>query len=98
MTQRDSNRTWSLGAAGFATTDLAAELAESFVRHGLLPSLAAMDALHISTATVNEMNVLLTWNCKHLANAEVLPDLTAFIRSQGYEPPIICTPDELMGE
>ena len=54
--------------------------------------------MDIAVATVHEINVLLTWNCRHLANVELFSEVARVIRLFGYEPPIICTPDELMGE
>lgn len=57
-----------------------------------------MDALHIATATVHGMDYLLTWNCKHIANAVTLPRVYEVCRSFGYEPPLVCTPYELSGE
>jgi len=65
---------------------------------GLLPPKAAIDALHLALATVHGMDYLLTWNCTHLANAALRSRLEAVCRAQGYEPPIICTPEELGGE
>jgi predicted nucleic acid-binding protein len=76
----------------------AIELADGLVAAGLLPEIAATDALHLSMATVHEMNVLLTWNCGHLANATILGEVGRFVRIKGYELPIVCTPDQLMGD
>lgn len=74
------------------------ELAESLVREGVVPRRAAVDALHVAIAAANAMDVLLTWNCAHLANAERIPYMERFIRGCGFAPPVICTPEELMGE
>jgi hypothetical protein len=74
------------------------ELGDALITEGPIPSKAAIDALHIAVAAVHEMNVLLTWNCRHLANVELFRDVERVIRSFGYDPPMICTPDELMGE
>ncbi len=79
-------------------TDEAVELGEALIHEGVLPPKAVTDALHIAIAVVHEMDVLLTWNCKHLANAETLGAVTRVIRTRGFESPVICTPDELMGE
>jgi len=79
-------------------TDEVILLGENLIREGALPEKAAIDALHIALSTVHEMDVLLTWNCRHLANAEILGVVNRFIRSEGFESPIICTPEELMGE
>ena len=63
-----------------------------------LPASADVDALHIAVAAVGEMDYLLTWNLKHIANATLRKQIESVCRSQGYDPPIICTPYELMGE
>lgn len=63
-----------------------------------LPPQAAADALHIATAACHGMEYLLTWNLTHIANAEYRPRVERVCRAAGYEPPVLCTPDELMGE
>ena len=78
--------------------DEAIDLGAAIVTTGILPDKAARDALHLGVATVRGMDYLLTWNCAHLANAEVIRVVNRFIRARGYDPPIICTPDELMGD
>lgn len=73
-------------------------LAESLVTDGPIPRKAAGDALHIAIATVYACEYLLTWNCRHIANAEIQRAARLVVRDQGFELPIICTPEELMGE
>ena len=51
-----------------------------------------------SLAIVNEVDVLLTWNCRHLPNRRILGELGRLVRTMGYELPTVCTPDELMGD
>jgi len=63
----------------------------------VIPPKAVEDALHIAVATIHGMDYLLTWNCKHIANAEKEHAIAAVCRSNNFEPPIICTPEELMG-
>jgi len=63
-----------------------------------LPDRAAVDAIHIAIATVHGMNYLLTWNCTHIANASLRSQIELICRENGYEPPIICTPEELLQE
>ena len=77
-------------------TEEASVLAEELVRRRALPESAAVDALHISVAVVNGLDYLLTWNCTHIANATIRGDIERICRSKGYEPPVICTPEELM--
>lgn len=72
-------------------------LARTLVEKGPIPEKAAVDALHIAIATVHGIDYLLTWNCRHIANAEMQTALAAVCRVAGYEPPIICTPEEFLG-
>ena len=73
-------------------------LARALVEKGPIPEKATVDALHIAIATVHGMDYLLTWNCKHIANAEMQTAVSRIYRSVGYEPPVICTPEELSGD
>ena len=71
-------------------------LAERLISGVPLPEKAAVDALHISVAAVNGVEYLLTWNCKHIANPSMRPRIERLCREMGYEPPVICTPQELL--
>ena len=75
---------------------LAEELAAHLLAASALPEKAKADALHIAIATVHGIDYLLTWNCKHIANATKRLKIESICRSSGYEPSIICTPLELM--
>ena len=79
------------------TNEAAITLAEKFIRSKIIPKKATQDSLHIAIATIHEMNYLLTWNCTHIANAEIQKGIAKITQSEGYEMPIICTPSELMG-
>jgi hypothetical protein len=72
------------------------ELATAFVQTQLVPSKVAEDAYHIAIATVYQLDYLLTWNCKHIANAQIQSRLRQVSYQQGYELPILCTPHELL--
>ncbi len=74
----------------------AKRLAAYLVAQGSLPQKAQLDALHIAVATAHGIEYLLTWNCTHIANAIMRPRIEQACRDCGYEPPIICTPQELM--
>lgn len=78
-------------------TEEAAELAQEFLRQSNLLAKASNDALHMALATVYSIDYLLTGNCKHMANARLQKKLSQVSIDLGYELPIICTPDELMG-
>jgi predicted nucleic acid-binding protein len=71
-------------------------LALKLLSGAALPVKAKADALHIAIAAVHGVDYLLTWNCKHIANAVMRPRIEGICRAAGYEPPIICTPPELM--
>ncbi|GAB4283473.1 MAG: hypothetical protein Fur0025_13490 [Oscillatoriaceae cyanobacterium] len=73
------------------------DLAEQFLERSSLPSKADVDAVHIAAATVHGMDYLLTWNCKHIANAQIQRKLAEISLDLGYELPILCTPYELLG-
>jgi hypothetical protein len=71
-------------------------LAESLILGVPLPDKAAIDALHVALATVNGIDFVLTWNCTHIANAALQHKIDSVCRAAGYNPPIICTPEQLM--
>jgi predicted nucleic acid-binding protein len=79
-------------------TTSAQRLAVTIVEKGLLPQTAYPDALHIAIAAVHQVDYLLTWNCSHIANAEILPRVALIGESFGLSLPYICTPEELLGE
>ncbi len=64
----------------------------------LLPARATRDAVHIAVSSIHGVDILLTWNCKHIANAEIMKDLAAIVAGCGHEMPILCTPEELVGD
>jgi hypothetical protein len=85
------------GTAVLEVTPDAMTLARVLVRERAVPTQAAADAMHIALAAVHRMDFLLTWNCRHIANAEVRGQVEDVLRSHGFVPPVLCTPEELMG-
>ena len=79
-------------------TDEANSLAKEILASGLLPPDADRDAAHIALATVHEMDILLSWNCRHIANATLQSRLRHVAEKSGFALPVLCTPDELTGE
>ena len=77
------------------TTDVES-LAAAILEEVPLPPRAATDALHIAVAAVNGVEYLLTWNCRHIANPALRPRIESEYRKIGFEPPVICTPHELL--
>lgn len=78
--------------------DCARALARLFVERGLIPKKALEDAFHVAVATAQGMDFLLTWNCRHIANAEIVGRLEAACLELGYRMPTLCTPEQLMGD
>ena len=77
-------------------TPKALQLAQFLLEQFALPAKAEADALHISISVTNGIDYLLTWNCKHIANAITRRKIEMFCYQQNYEPSVICTPEELM--
>ena len=71
-------------------------LAAELVSTGPIPPEASADALHIAIAAVNGVDYLLTWSCRHLANATLRGRIEVLVEDAGYGCPVICTPEELM--
>ena len=70
-------------------------LATHFIEVGALPEKAFVDAVHVAAAATHGMDFLLTWNCKHIANAIIRGRLEMLCRTHNLQPPMICTPEEL---
>ena len=79
-------------------TDDSRVVARRLLVKGPLPAQAEGDALHIAIAAAHGMEYLVTWNCRHIANAWMRPQIEEVIREFGYEPPVLCTPEELLEE
>ena len=79
-----------------ALNDDVAELAVTYGNQLGLPERAAVDVLHIAIAVAHGMDFLLTWNCAHIANGEVVRRLRALNEAIHTGTPIIVTPEELM--
>ena len=86
------------GLPTLPTTPEAADLARLFLATGSLPPAATVDAVHLAVATLATADYLLTWNCRHLANAQILRRLEKEAGRHGWNLPKVCTPHELMGE
>lgn len=78
------------------TTSEALALAKELVQMGAMPVKAAEDALHVAICAVQGIPFLLTWNCRHMANAVLRPTIDKTCTNMGFRAPVICTPEELM--
>lgn len=81
-------------ASDAITQDLTRRLIDSQA----VPPKALEDAVHIATAAAQGMDILLTWNCRHIANGEQMWKIISACADAGFQCPTICTPDELLGE
>jgi len=74
----------------------AEDLTRALLSSRLMPPRAEVDAAHVATAAVHGMDFLLTWNCRHIANATIVEKLRDLCEREGFPAPVICTPHELM--
>jgi len=79
-------------------TEDAEPLTRAILASGVIPPRAIRDAAHIAVAAVHGVDYLLTWNCRHLANAQIMRRIAVVCDRLGHRMPLICTPEELMGE
>jgi hypothetical protein len=81
--------------ASLPLTEICLELAELLLTRHALPAKARVDAIHIGIAAVNSIEYLLTWNCRHIANATLRTKIESTCRGFGYNSLVLCTPYEL---
>lgn len=74
------------------------KIASEIMARAILPPQALVDALHIAMVAHHKVQYLMTWNCKHIANAKILPRIYDVLKDQGCPIPIICTPEEMVSD
>ena len=74
------------------------DIALSLIDRLALPDRALADAAHIAICIVHGIDYWLTWNCTHIANATYQPIINDVSNAFGFSMPVICTPDQLMGD
>jgi len=79
-------------------TEAVNDVAKAIMDSSLLPQKATRDAVHIAVSSVHSIDILLTWNCRHIANAAIMKELGTIVAASGYAMPILCTPEELLGD
>jgi hypothetical protein len=79
-------------------TEEARAFTKAVLGSGLLPADADRDAAHIALATAHNMDILLSWNCRHIANAAIQARLRQLAAEARLTLPLLCTLDELAGE
>jgi hypothetical protein len=78
------------------TTDEAKALALALISGLAVPASQPRDALHISIAAVHGVEVIVMWNFKHILNPHLQTKIAEVCRDEGYRPPVICTPQQLL--
>ena len=73
-------------------------IAKEIMSRAILPPKASIDALHIAIVAHHRIQYLLTWNCRHIANAKILPRIHEVLTDLGIPIPIICTPEEMVDD
>jgi len=72
-------------------------IADELLAASLMPQKAAVDALHVAAAAHAGIEYLLTQNCRHIANAHVLPRIYRTLEKLGFGGMLVCTPEEFLG-
>ena len=78
-------------------SDPTRELATLILAECRLPEREYNDAHHAAISAIHGIEVLLTWNCSHLANENMIPRIGRACEAYGYAPPAILTPQQLIG-
>src|SRR5205823_1831091 len=73
------------------------EIVQAYIQHRVMPSDPAGDALHLALASYHRCDFLVTWNCKHLANANKFGHIRRVNGLLGLFTPALVTPLELLG-
>ena len=80
-------------------TEEAFRLAATYVEAGVIPARKVEDARHVAIATCNDLDILLSWNFKHLANIRKQIAVRAINEREGYFYPLTLTnPMEVLYE
>jgi hypothetical protein len=74
------------------------EIVDAYIRHRVMPADPVGDALHLALASFHRCDFLLTWNCRHLANANKFAHIRRVNGILGLFVPSLVTPLELLGE
>ena len=76
--------------------DTIVEVVEAYVKNHVMPKNPQGDALHLALASFYNCHFLLTWNCRHLANANKFEHIRYMNTILGLYSPILTTPFELL--
>jgi len=76
--------------------ETAIALSTELIQSEIIPKKAASDAIHIAIATVHQIDYLVTWNFKHIANPFLRDRLQTTVSNLGFRLPTMCSPEELL--
>ncbi len=71
-------------------------LADHYLAAGILPLSASNDALHMAQATVEDLDVVVSWNMKHMVRLKTREGIEAVNKLHGYREIKIVTPEEVL--
>ena len=74
-----------------------AYLAQLLLERKALPAKALADAVHVAIATTHKIKIVASFNFRHLASVFAKAKIEQTLRQLGYEPPLIATPEEILG-
>lgn len=84
------------GFTNLELTEKVEQAAQTYIEKLGIPKKAIRDAAHLAVASVHNIDYLVTWNCTHLANGEIIKKLLKINEKLKIKTPVICTPEELM--
>lgn len=85
----------TIGAELLTITEAASALAESYLEHEILPERFEADALYIAAATTSEVDLLVSWNFRHIVRLDRIRMFNAVNREFGYKEIEIYSPREV---
>jgi len=74
------------------------EIVEVYINHLIMPADPSGDALHLATASYYKIDILLTWNCQHIANMKKIDHIRRINTKLGLMTPLLITPLNLIGD
>lgn len=74
------------------------EFAQVYIKTLQIPAKSKIDAFHLAIASIFEMDFIVSWNCKHIANPFLTNKIIKVNKDFSLPVPVICTPREMLGE
>ena len=72
------------------------ELAERYIKEGIIPVRYRSDALHIAVAVINGVEAIVSWNFEHIVKLKTRVMVNGVNRLLGYHEIEICSPEEVI--